>query len=107
MLSEYINRGNTMLSTWLVKASTKEQKVTTKINPELNAALSNANEMNTMNVTCDRIEAAVPSTVFDELGNIVWPQDEPTMLAAESPIPVIIKRLVKGSFNKSNNHIII
>ena len=39
--------------------------------PELNATLPNANEMNKMKVTWDRIEAAVPSTVFDEFGNIV------------------------------------
>ncbi len=46
-----------------------------------------------MKTVCDRIEANVPSNVLEHPGSLICPYFDPTMLAAESPIPIEITPL--------------
>ena len=40
------------------------------------------------NKNCATIEASVPSKVFGESGNLICPNFDQTILAAESPTPI-------------------
>ena len=46
-----------------------------------------------MKTDCARIEATVPSNVLADPGNLIRPYFDPTMLAAESPMPIEITPL--------------
>ena len=86
-----------MLSTWEVKASTIEQKVTEKITPVVTMKSLKRKEMKIMKKSWVAIEAAIPSTVFFEFGNLTFPYFDPMMLAAESPIPNDTNTIKKSS----------
>ena len=76
------SRGRTTLSTWLVRAST----TATTAMPETTVRLKL--EKNRTKMICDKTDARVPSKVFGDPGNLNRPNFDPTMLAAESPMPI-------------------
>ena len=94
-----------MLSTWEVKASTIEQNVTEKITPVVTKKSLKRKEMQIMKKSWVTIEAAIPSTVFFEFGNLTFPYFDPMMLAAESPIPNDRKKQSKSFHELSDNRL--
>ncbi len=74
--------GKITLSTWVVKASTK---ATNEIDKTTKKFKFSTKQTKTI---WERIDARVPSKVLEDSGNRIRPNFDPTMLAAESPIPM-------------------